>query len=493
MHAEIPVLTVSQLTYAIKSQLEPTFHHILVRGEVSNFRKQSSGHLYFSLVEGGCQLSAVLFRSAATHLESPLKDGDTILAEGELNVYPPKGNYQIVIRKVSQLGLGAALLRLQELKRTLQRRGWFAQERKRPLPKEIRTIGVVTSPTGAVLRDIINVLSRRLGAFHLLVNPVRVQGEGAAQEIAKAINELSTHTLCDVIIICRGGGSAEDLSPFNEEIVAKACFDSSLPVISAVGHETDLSIADLVADIRAPTPSAAAELVSKERSELRERLSLLSEAAARHILATLKSHASHLSSCNKQLALQTPQAKIEESFLRLDDLEQSLRHAMRQQCSFRRQLLHQAQRTVSQQAPLSKLAHQRHELRRISDTLLITWKQVCKQCSTCVSQKKDLLGTSMQQILSSCRRDFTSRKWLSSFHSILKQRFDTLKRRIHDMQGHFHALHPQRTLERGYAIVFRKNSQAIVRSVQSLSPEEELTVRVADGTFSAKVCEVIHR
>jgi exodeoxyribonuclease VII large subunit len=490
MQEEIPILTVSQLTYAIKSQLEPTFRNLYIRGEVSNFRKQSSGHLYFSLIEGGCQLSAVIFRTSALQLQSPLKDGDTILAEGELNVYPPKGSYQIIVRKVSHIGLGAALLRLQELKRTLQARGWFAQERKRPLPKEIRTIGIVTSPTGAVLQDIINVLSRRLGTFHLIVNPVKVQGEGAAQEIAKAIYEFNKYKIADVIIVCRGGGSAEDLSAFNEEIVAKACFESNIPLISAVGHETDLSITDLVADIRAPTPSAAAEIVSKERSEIQQRLGMLFTAITRLVHTSLRNSMSKISLFQKRLNLQIPQAKIEELLLRLDDIEQSIQQAFQQQYMFRKQLLARTQIAVSQQAPLSKLAHQKGELQKIISSLSKVWQHMHFQRSEALKQTSSLLIPLIQKLLLIRKKEISEERWLSPLKALISQQLANLKNRLKDIQSHFHALHPQRTLERGYAIIFRKNSTTVVRSVQTISKNDELSIMVSDGKFEAKVCEV---
>ena len=253
-------LTVSQLTNAIKLSLESTFPMIYLQGEVTNFKLQSSGHLYFSLKDANAMIGAVMFKGEASALKIMPKAGDQVVVKGELSVYPPKGNYQLVVRELSYVGLGELLLKLEELKIKLHQMGWFKSSHKKPLPRFPKRIGVVTSPTGAVIQDILNVLTRRFSGFHLILYPVKVQGEGAAQEIAQAIEQFNKYQIVDVMIVGRGGGSLEDLWAFNEEIVASAIFHSQIPIISAVGHETDHCIADYVADVRAPTPSAAAEM-----------------------------------------------------------------------------------------------------------------------------------------------------------------------------------------------------------------------------------------
>lgn len=261
------ILTVTQLTQNVKDLVEANFPALSVQGEISNFKQHTSGHLYFSLKDSGAQISAVMFRQDALRLPRPPKEGDQVIATGGLNVYPPRGQYQMVVRSMEAVGLGALLLKLEQLKREIHRRGWFAPEHKRPLPKFPKRVGVITSPTGAVIQDILNVLRRRNLRFQLLLNPVKVQGEGAAAEIAKAIEQMNRYRLVDVMIVGRGGGSIEDLWAFNEEIVAKAIFESEIPIVCAVGHETDHTIAEYVADLRAPTPSAAAEMVMAERSQ----------------------------------------------------------------------------------------------------------------------------------------------------------------------------------------------------------------------------------
>jgi len=273
--SSLPLLTVSQLTNAIKMSLESMFPSIYLQGEITNFKVQTSGHLYFSLKDANAQIAAVMFAREASYLKTMPKAGDQVVIKGEINVYPPKGNYQLLVRELSFVGLGELLQRLEQLKVKLHQMGWFKAARKKPLPRYPKRIGVITSPTGAVIQDIINVLSRRFSGFSLLLNPVKVQGEGAAKEIAQAIEQFNRYQLVDVMIVGRGGGSLEDLWAFNEEIVAEAIYNSQIPIISAVGHETDHCIADYVADVRAPTPSAAAEIVIAEKAQQIEQLSLI--------------------------------------------------------------------------------------------------------------------------------------------------------------------------------------------------------------------------
>ncbi|MCB1149824.1 MAG: exodeoxyribonuclease VII large subunit, partial [Chlamydiia bacterium] len=265
-------VTVSALTEQIRNLLEPRFFGISVRGEISNFKKHSSGHLYFTLKDAKAQIGAVMFAASAGRLRAVPKDGDQVLVTGNLNVYPPHGKYQIVVEEMTPLGLGELLMKLEQLKLEIKRRGWFEKEHKKLLPPFPKRIGIVTSPTGAAIQDILNVLSRRFAGVEILLNPVRVQGETAAAEIAQAIEQFNKYQLADVLIVGRGGGSLEDLFAFNEEIVARAVFESAIPIICAVGHETDHCIAEYVADMRAPTPSAAAELVIREKGEILERL-----------------------------------------------------------------------------------------------------------------------------------------------------------------------------------------------------------------------------
>src|SRR5438093_883041 len=277
-------LTVTELTIRLRDVLEGEFFEVWVEGELSNCRIWNTGHLYFTLKDAASQIRGFMFRSALGYLKFKPVDGLRVVARGKISVYEPKGEYQLVCEHLEPQGLGALQLAFEQLKKRLQEEGLFDASRKRPLPVLPRKIGIVTSLDGAAIRDIIKVLRRRYANAHLVIRPTRVQGEGAALEIAQALKAIGRVGGVDVVIVGRGGGSIEDLWAFNEEIVARAIAGSPVPVIAAVGHESDVTIADFVADVRAPTPSAAAELVVARKEEFRARIDRLHDrlgAAAR--------------------------------------------------------------------------------------------------------------------------------------------------------------------------------------------------------------------
>ena len=255
------IYTVSELSGEIRELFEQQFPDVWVTGEVSNFRAAGSGHLYFTLKDDTAQLRAVCFRSQSRYLKFKPQDGLAVIARGRLSIYEARGEYQLYVEFLEPAGLGALQLAFDQLKQKLAAEGLFDPDRKKLLPALPRVIGVVTSPTGAVIQDILRVLNRRFRNINVVIYPARVQGEGAAEEIAQGIEHFNRMVPVDVMIVARGGGSMEDLWAFNEEVVARAIAASEIPIISAVGHETDFTIADFVADLRAPTPSAAAELV----------------------------------------------------------------------------------------------------------------------------------------------------------------------------------------------------------------------------------------
>jgi exodeoxyribonuclease VII large subunit len=274
------VWTVTDLTAAIRDLLETRFTEIWLEGELSNCRVWNTGHLYFTIKDANAQIKAVMWRSAIRSLRFKPEDGLHVVARGRVSVYDPKGEYQIVCEHLEPQGAGALQVAFEQLKKRLSAEGLFAQERKRPLPALPRKIGIVTSLDGAAIRDIIKVISRRHPNAHLVIRPARVQGEGAAADIARGLQAIVRVPGIDVVIVGRGGGSIEDLWAFNEEAVARAIVRSPVPVISAVGHETDVTIADFVADLRAPTPSAAAEMVVAGKDEFRARIDRLAGRAA---------------------------------------------------------------------------------------------------------------------------------------------------------------------------------------------------------------------
>ena len=266
------IFSVSQITDLIKEILEGAFRTITIEGEISNWRPSTAGHIYFTLKDSTAQIKAVLFRGSAMHLTFRPKDGDKVRCTGSISVYAPQGNYQIIVNKMEMAGSGNILQMLEERKRRLAAEGLFDSDRKKELPFFPRTVGVVTAPSGAAIRDIINVTKRRNPAVNVIVLPAVVQGEGAASTIIKMIEIANFYELCDVLIVGRGGGSLEDLLPFSEESVVRAVASSKIPVISAVGHEIDWAICDYAADKRAPTPSAAAELAVPLLSDLQSAL-----------------------------------------------------------------------------------------------------------------------------------------------------------------------------------------------------------------------------
>jgi exodeoxyribonuclease VII large subunit len=323
----LPVLTVSRLNALLQEVVEDNFLHVRVEGEISNFSAPGSGHFYFCLKDEQAQIRAVFFRTRNRLLPFRPQNGMHVLCSGRLSLYQQRGEVQLIVEEVEPVGVGSLQLAFDQLRARLASEGLFAPERKRPLPAFPAVVGVVTSATGAAIHDILNVLRRRSTGVQVLLRPVRVQGEGAAAEIAAAIADFNRFGQIDVLIVGRGGGSLEDLWAFNEEIVARAIHASVIPVIAAVGHETDISIADLVADLRAPTPSAAAELVVKSRLELERHVDHLLLRLGRQMqgrLALLRERIGGL-----QRRLRSPRQVVAAWQQQRQNLERRLERAMR--------------------------------------------------------------------------------------------------------------------------------------------------------------------
>lgn len=317
---ERPVLTVSELNATVSALLEEALPEIWVEGEISNLRRYPSGHTYFTLKDDAAQVSAVLFRGHSLGLRFRPENGQKVLARGRIGLYAARGSYQIIVDRLEPAGLGALQAALEQLKNRLGAEGLFDSERKRPLPLLPARIGVVTSPQGAAIRDFLRVLDRRFANLNIIVAPARVQGDGSAAEVVAAIRDLNRLARLDVIVVTRGGGSLEDLWTFNEESVARAIAASKVPVISAVGHEIDLTIADLVADVRAPTPSAAAEMVVQSKQELVDRIASLRSRIASGMRLRLSDAAARLELAGSARALASLRARLRDRMLRIDDL-----------------------------------------------------------------------------------------------------------------------------------------------------------------------------
>lgn len=321
------ILTISQLTSLVRDSLESRFSDLWVEGEISNLRAPASGHLYCTLKDEASQVRAVLFRSGASRLRFSLHDGLLVVVRGRLSVYEPRGEYQLILEYVEPKGFGALQLAFEQLKERLAREGLFDQSRKRPLPAFPRRVGVVTSLSGAAIRDILSVLHRRCPILHVMIAPVPVQGDGAAVQIAGAIRRLSESRSVDVIIVGRGGGSPEDLWCFNEEAVVRAIVASKVPVVSAVGHEIDYTLADFAADYRAPTPSVAAEAVAPVLADLVDRLRELRNRASRVMRHEMAASQNRLERAADRLTVL--QWRVQHEGQRLDEAVGILTHHLR--------------------------------------------------------------------------------------------------------------------------------------------------------------------
>jgi len=330
-------LSVSALTARIKDLLEEQVGEVSVAGEISNFRRQASGHCYFTLKDEGSQIPCALFKGSAARLGLQPADGVKVVAHGEVSVYEPRGAYQLIVRGLEPLGKGDLHQRFEELKGKLQAEGLFAEERKRPLPEFVERIGIVTSPTGAAVRDVVHVLQRRCPRIALTVFGVKVQGDGAAEEVAEAIRRLGEMNF-DLLMVVRGGGSLEDLWSFNEEIVARAVVSCPIPVISGVGHETDFTICDFVADLRAPTPSAAAEMASRPDAEWGEEIVGLQERLKSGVADLFEEKKRRLAELGSSYVFREPRRMVELSAQRVDELGIQLQRALGNAWRHRKQM-----------------------------------------------------------------------------------------------------------------------------------------------------------
>jgi exodeoxyribonuclease VII large subunit len=362
-------LTVADLTATIRDLLETGIGEVWIAGETSNFRAPGSGHLYFTLKDATATLAAVMFQREARRVGFALADGQAVLVRGTITVYEARGQYQVQVAEIRPRGQGSLQQRFEELKHKLQAEGLFELDRKRELPVFPEIIGIVTSLQGAVLQDMLRILQRRAPGIAIRVRGVRVQGAGSAQEIAQAIEEFSTEANVDLLVVARGGGSLEDLWAFNEEPVARALAACEVPTISAVGHETDFTIADFVADMRAPTPSAAAELLTRDWAEWREVVSKLHARLDRSTRQVLAEHRRHLARLASSYALREPRRVVRQWVQRLDDLRGVLDATTRRTILERRQSLRHLQARLAPHHPARELERRRNHLTQLAARL----------------------------------------------------------------------------------------------------------------------------
>ena len=368
MFEERKILSVSQIVNNVKVQLETQFQDIWVRGEISNFKTPSSGHSYFTLKDSDAQVRAVCFRMQRRLLKFRPQDGMDVIVHGSLSVYPPRGEFQLVVEFMEPVGPGALQLAFDQLKSRLKSEGLFEEVHKKSLPLLPSKIGIVTSSTGAAIHDILRVLSRRNDRLNILIFPTKVQGTGSAQQVARGIHYFNTREDIDVIIVTRGGGSLEDLWAFNEEEVARAIFDSDIPVISAVGHQIDFTIADFVADLRAPTPSAAAEIVSGTREDLCTRVEGFHQRSVQAIQLCLKDKREELRRLASSRAFVDAESKLRFFLQRLDELQARLVQTIPSLISGTRQKFTQQEQNLGQQIHFF-LNNKKHALTTLSTQL----------------------------------------------------------------------------------------------------------------------------
>jgi len=440
MQSQRKVYSVSDLSLELKNLLEKQFPDVWVTGEVSNFRAATSGHFYFTLKDASAQIRAVCFRNQARYLKFKPQDGISVIARGHLSVYEARGEYQLYVEYLEPAGVGALQLAFEQLKAKLAAEGLFDPARKKPLPVLPSAVGVVTSPTGAVIRDILRVLKRRFPNMNVALYPVKVQGEGAAEEIVAGIEYFNRHPIVDVLIVARGGGSLEDLWAFNEEIVARAIAASKIPVISAVGHETDFTIADFVADLRAPTPSAAAELVVHRKQDFIDELHERARHMGQILRLKLSEARERLTALRLHHVFQTMRMRLGERGQRVDDCIVELNRLMREKLSEGRQALLRASAGIV-----------RYDFRR-----LVGLKRAA------LEERDRKLETKFQQFL------LARQNRLAQVEALLKERS------------------PLTVLNRGYSIT-RDAQGHIVRDAAQVSIGDDLSIRLARGELGARV------
>jgi len=434
------IFSVSELSQGIKNLLEREYPDVWVTGEVSNFRAAASGHLYFTLKDATAQLRTVCFRNQARYLKFKPQDGISVIARGHLSVYEARGEYQLYVEYLEPAGLGALQLAFEQLKQKLAAEGLFDIARKKPLPLLPRAIGVVTSPTGAVIRDILRILRRRFRNMNVLIYPVKVQGEGAAGEIVGGVEHFNREQNVDVVIVARGGGSLEDLWAFNEEVVARAIAASGIPVISAVGHETDFTIVDFVADLRAPTPSAAAELVVHRKQDYLTELENRARRMTQIVRLQLSEARQRLTELRMHHAFQTLATRLAERAQRVDDAIASLERSMRSRLNGARQEWLRASAGVV-----------RYDFRRL------------------LGLKRAALDDRLGRFDAALRRFLTERlNRLAHVEAILKERS------------------PMTILQRGYSIT-RDAAGKIVRDAEAVALGSDISVRLARGELAATI------
>jgi len=438
------IITVTRLNRETSHLLAEHFSVVWVEGELSNLSTPSSGHIYFSLKDANAQVRCAMFRTRQHMLAFKPENGKQVIVKAQVSLYEPRGDYQLIVEHIEEAGDGALRRAFDALKLKLSEQGLFDAAHKQSLPMLPKAIGVITSPSGAAIRDILTVLKRRFAAIPVIVYPVAVQGDNAKHEIAGAIAAANRHKQCDVIILGRGGGSLEDLWAFNEEIVARAIYDSEIPIISGVGHETDFTIADFVADLRAPTPSAAAEHASPDQQQWLSRFVYLESRLQQQLQRKLNQKQQTLDWLSQRLQQQHPGRKLARNVKRIDELEARLNQAIRTK------LRHMA---GSVEAKTAKLWQHNPAL------IISSYKQ---------------------------RQEYLSRRLIAATLHKLEQS----NQRFLSASQTLHAVSPLATLNRGYAMAIKLSSGEIIRSIEQVSIGDIVQTRLGHGRFTSQVKDI---
>lgn len=436
------IYNVTRLNREVRAVLEGSFPSIWLQGEISNFACPASGHMYLSLKDVHSQVRCAMFKGKNRFLKFEPENGAEVLVRANVSLYEGRGEFQLIIEQMELAGEGGLQRAYEELKQKLFKEGLFEEDHKKPVPTMPETIGVITSPTGAAIRDILSVLKRRYPAGNIIIYPVPVQGEGAIEQITTMLKTAEKRNECDVIILSRGGGSIEDLWAFNNETLARTIFDCSVPVVSGIGHEIDFTIADFVADQRAATPSAAAELVSPDQMHIKQTLSLQQNRLIQILqasLSTLKQNISHLEKC-----LPHPVIQLQNNAQRLDALSLRMNHSIKSTVTQQNHRLHEQLSTLNKLSPLQRLKFYIERSEQIHQRLQQATNHLCQN---------------------------------------LNAQVQTVARALN-------AVSPLATLNRGYAIVEKYDNQEIIRSAEQLDSGDELLTRFSHGQAKCTVNEI---
>ena len=435
------ILNVSELNSEVSLLLNRGFPLLWVEGEISNFSRPASGHMYFSLKDSKAQIRCAMFRNKNIRLDLKPENGMKILVRGRVGLYEPRGEFQLIVDHMEEAGFGLLQRQFEELKAKLSAKGWFDEDSKKALPQFPQKIGIISSPTGAALQDILNVLKRRCPQIPVLIYPATVQGDKAALQLESAVRQANIRKDCDVLVLTRGGGSIEDLAAFNDENLAQALYESNIPIVTGIGHEIDFTIADFIADMRAPTPSAAAELVAPDNQHLSNNINQLQKKLISVISSKLKQKIEAQRWLAKRLDQQKPSYQLQQQSQRLDELDARLKQRMQQLLNSKRLAAQALQKQLNTNSPKRLLESKQQKLR----------------------QKLTLLHQSIQKNITA--KQATLAVQIAKLNSIS----------------------PLKTLERGYTIVRDEKETQIISSVKQLKVGEKINTKMKDGAVISEI------